>query len=552
MHDVFIIEAPGKVRVFQDLLRKVGVEAKVQATNGHICEFPKEPRDLGIDQAFRPFNRILINPETGRYIREALVGAKNVFIATDADQEGDVIAWDVAELIADIWPEPFRVRLKGMDEESVRQAITDATAVRKEDAVPGRTRAILDRMIGFTLSHKGVKVGRIRTPLLGICRDENLPVDKLRLTAPSKDGGRPWIAECDVLDPITIKIAKQLEDVVFPELDRRRESKPYTSKPKHTGEVLVRAGDALGLKPHEAQQKMQDLYESGRMSYPRAGSKGLSPSIAAKIAEIVKKSRYNFEAAKVSTKTDGDVHDAPYPIGPVNVTHDPENVGDHEGMRVLIARDLVKTGQSHIIEEAFGSVAGQHLRKLGFSDAISDFVSKLPWRRENGPRYPGQEAWPENKVINRLPETVLLEAAMQKGLGRPSTWARHIKKFMEDGLVDNQLKLTSKGQAWAAASPEVLLDPRLSSAIESACERVTDAIMIDPNREPWEMLSEKIIKALPADIREKLVDAVADVKQRPKIDLTAMYRSTVSLDEVLEAAKEKTYSLGPKAPTLED
>ncbi|TLX16895.1 DNA topoisomerase [Rhizobium sp. MHM7A] len=552
MHDVFIIEAPGKVRVFQDLLRKVGVEAKVQATNGHICEFPKEPRDLGIDQAFRPFNRILKNPETGRYIREALTGAKNVFIATDADQEGDVIAWDVAELIADIWPEPFRVRLKGMDEDSVREAITDARAVRKEDAVPGRTRAILDRMIGFTLSHKGVKVGRIRTPLLGICRDENLPVARLRLIAPSKDRGRPWVAECDVLDPITLKIAKQLENVQFPELDKRRQSQPYTSKPKHTGEVLVRAGDVLQLKPHEAQQKMQDLYESGKMSYPRAGSKGLSPTIAAKIAEIVKKSRYNFEPANVATKTDADVHDAPYPIGAVNVTHDPEKVGDHEGMRVLIARDLVKAGQSHIIEEAFGSVAGDHLRKLGFSDAVSDFVAKLPWRRENGPRYPGQEAWPESQVINRLPETVLLEAVMKKGLGRPSTWARHVEKFMEDGLVDNQLKLTGKGKAWAEASPEVLLDPRLSAAIESACERVTDAIMIDPNREPWELLSEKIIKALPADIRQKLIEAIADVKQRPKIDLTAMYRSTVGLDEVLEAAKEKTYSLGPKAPTLED
>jgi DNA topoisomerase-1 len=141
---------------------------------------------------------------------------------------------------------------------------------------------------------------------------------------------------------------------------------------------------------------------------------------------------------------------------------------------------------------------------------------------------------------------------MKKGLGRPSTWSRHIENFMKDGLVDSQLKLTDKGKAWAAASPDVLLDPRLSAAIESACERVTEAIMLDPNREPWELLSEKIIKALPADIREKLIEAVADVKQRPKIDLTAMYKSTVGLDEVLEKAKEKTYSLGPKAPTLED
>src|SRR3546814_13584359 len=84
-----------------------------------------------------------------------------------SDLEGDVIAWDVAELIRDIHPDPVRVRLRGMDAESIREAIVNPSPVRREDAIPGRTRAIIDRLVGATFSANGVAVGRVGTALLG-------------------------------------------------------------------------------------------------------------------------------------------------------------------------------------------------------------------------------------------------------------------------------------------------------------------------------------------------------------------------------------------------
>lgn len=551
-YDLFIIEAPGKCRVLEEILKKAGFDAKVQATSGHMYSFPEKLSDLGIDKGFRDFKRVLVKVEAAKYIRDAAVEAKNIYIATDADREGDVIAWDVAELLQDIRPETFRVRLKGMDLESVKQAVADMTPVRKEDAVPGRTRAIVDRMIGATFSHDGVRVGRIVTSLLGICRDENLPVHKLQLSAPAADGGRPWMAETDVLDPISFKMAKELEKVEFPILDKKRESKPYTSKPKHTGDILVRAGDVMGLTPVKAQEAMQNLYEAGQLSYPRAGSRGLSPAIAEKIANLVKNSGYHFQADNVADKSATDAHDAPYPIGKVKVTHDPEKVGDTEGLRVMIARDLVKTGQSHIVEEAFGQAAGDHLRKLGFSDAICDHIARLPWRREKGPRFPGQESWPENKVIPRLPDSVLLEAAIKKGLGRPSTWGRHIDLFMKERLVDGELNLTAKGKKWIEESPEVFLDPRLSAAIENACDKVNDKLLMDPEREPWELSAERIVMALPDSVKKPLIKSIEKEPFHPKADPTALFKTTVGLDEVLENAKNLDLSYGPKGPSFEE
>ncbi len=553
MSDLFIIEAPGKIQVLRQSLQNIGIDAKVEATVGHLYTMPKALTPMGIDQKFRDFARTLKDPQKGQYLRTAVAEAKNVFIATDADQEGDVIAWDVAELIADIFPNPMRVRLKGMDDASVREAVDQSTPVSKEDAVAGRTRAIIDRLIGGTLSHDGVRVGRIVTGLLGIVNSTELPVAKLRLTAPDAvRGKRPWVAECDIKAPISMKIADKLVDVSFPALGKKRTSKPHTSKPNHMGTIMVRAGDIMDMPVDQAAAALQKLYEAGKISYPRASSRGLSDEAAQKIVNAVKNSPYHMEKKHVALKSETDVHDSPYPIGKVNVVNEPKRVGDYEGLRTLIARDLIKTGQSHVTEEAFGDPARDHLLKLGYSQEIAEFVGNLPWRKEEGPRYPGQESWPESEVVERRPDTVLLEAAINRGLGRPSSWATHITKFMEDGVVNDQLQLTAKGREWVAKSPPALLDPRISAAIENACEKVQPEMLDNPHREPWELLAERIVTALPAQIREPLVRSVEIEKPRPKVDRTAVFRTTVGLDEVLEKTKEKVFAYAPKMPSFDD
>ncbi len=63
---------------------------------------PKRATPLGIDRASATSSRKLIDPLIGQRLREAAMESDNVFVATDADQEGDVIAWDVAELLSDI------------------------------------------------------------------------------------------------------------------------------------------------------------------------------------------------------------------------------------------------------------------------------------------------------------------------------------------------------------------------------------------------------------------------------------------------------------------
>ena len=145
MSKMFVIEAPGNI-CFRTLLSKIGVEATVVATR-HLYSFPKDLSDLGIDDVFNEAKRKSHNDVAIKFIRDAAQKVENIYIATDADNEGDVIAWDVHELLKDICPNIYRVKLKGMDEESVKESLQNVSPVTKSDAVPGRTRALVDRMI---------------------------------------------------------------------------------------------------------------------------------------------------------------------------------------------------------------------------------------------------------------------------------------------------------------------------------------------------------------------------------------------------------------------
>lgn len=552
MHDLFIIEAPGKARQLEEILSVTGSPVRVQATKGHLYEMPKKLDPMGIDTAFREFERTLRDPELGERIRKEAKEADRVFVATDADQEGDVIAWDVAELIADIHPEPLRVRLKGMDEESIKDAIDDVTPVYKRDAVAGRTRAIVDRMIGGTFSGNGVSVGRIGTALLGMVDKTPPAIETLRLVAPSKDRGRPWIADCNVEGPIDAQVARKLIKVEFPALDFKASTKPLSEKPGHTGDIMVRAGDRLDMSPKESSDALQKLYEAGRMSYPRSGSRGMSKGTLSKVEKILRKAGYNFDSGKVAEKTADDTHDAPYPIGKVAVSQDPVRQGHQEGIRTMVGRDLLKSGQAHAQEVADSALIRKHLVRSGFSEPVAEHIAKLHWRRENGPNYPGQERWPESRVTARRQDTVLLEAAIKNGLGRPSTWASHIEGFLKRGLVDEDMRLTRKGNEWLQSSPVSLRDPRVSAAIEAACEKTLHGMMDDLDREPWELLAEKIVTSLPEELKKPMTAIIDRTPAQPKKDPLAPFAETVGLDDALEKYQENTYQFAAPAPMFDD
>src|SRR3546814_15373796 len=109
--DLFIIEAPGKARQLETILANLGLDARVQATKGHLMSMPGRLTPIGIDRSMRAFARAPLDPTLAHRIRAEAAKAGRVVIATAADAEGAVMAWDVAGLLRDRTPNQEEARV---------------------------------------------------------------------------------------------------------------------------------------------------------------------------------------------------------------------------------------------------------------------------------------------------------------------------------------------------------------------------------------------------------------------------------------------------------
>ena len=94
MKNLVIVEAAGKVDILKRELKGIGLFADVVATVGHIADNPKSLSPIALNEdlhelayEFREDRSHLLEK-----LRRAAAGADRIFVATDDDQEGDVIA----------------------------------------------------------------------------------------------------------------------------------------------------------------------------------------------------------------------------------------------------------------------------------------------------------------------------------------------------------------------------------------------------------------------------------------------------------------------------
>src|SRR5271169_4019583 len=104
---LLIVESPAKAKTINKYLGKKFI---VHASVGHIKNLPKSTLGVDVDAGYAAsFETISGKEEVVRKLKEAASQAENVYIATDPDREGEAIAEDIAEEIADSNKNIFRV-----------------------------------------------------------------------------------------------------------------------------------------------------------------------------------------------------------------------------------------------------------------------------------------------------------------------------------------------------------------------------------------------------------------------------------------------------------
>ncbi|MBI4368621.1 MAG: type I DNA topoisomerase [Elusimicrobia bacterium] len=376
-----IVESPTKQRMIAGFLGKNFV---VKSSMGHIRDLPQ--RDLGVDleKNFEP-QYVVIEKKTKviSELKSASRGAKEIFLATDYDREGEAIAWHLVETLKLPASKIKRVVFHEITKDAIKEAIGHPRGLDLNLVSAQQARRVLDRLVGYKLSpllwakvRRGLSAGRVQSVTVRLIVEREKEIDQFaRETYWSIHGifeknGATFSSELVewqgsvVGETRTHQLFAQtykVQSTIFKddasaqaatarlrqlplriskldEADRKRSpAAPFT-----TSTMTQAASQALGFSAQRTMRVAQGLYENGFITYMRTDSVNVARSAQEQARDFIAKNfGKNYYPAQIpvyKTKTKGaqEAHEA---IRPTSVYQ------DKDALAYKMARD--QGGKDH-------------------------------------------------------------------------------------------------------------------------------------------------------------------------------------------------------------
>jgi DNA topoisomerase I len=291
---LLIIESPNKIKKLKALL---GSDYEILATQGHFRDLPE--RELGVAlPGFVPTYVVNDNKRAQlARIRARAAAASEVFLATDADREGEAIAWHLQEECH--FRNPKRIRFQEITKAALDKALAGAGAIDQHLVDAQQARRVLDRLVGYKVSPLLAPLGSNHSA--GRVQSAALHIVVLRELERERFVSRPyWHLSATYSNGLVAKYAEPNDRGVLAEkqldsVERAREfaaaaaaathqvealeTKAVEQKPKPpfiTSTLQQAASAVLGFKPVRAMKLAQELFEAGLITYHRSDSVALS------------------------------------------------------------------------------------------------------------------------------------------------------------------------------------------------------------------------------------------------------------------------------------
>jgi DNA topoisomerase-1 len=333
-----IVESPAKAKTIGKYL---GRAYRVKATIGHLRDLPQKKLGIDIDAGFVPeYVTIAGKEKTLADLKSAAKDAREIFLATDPDREGEAIAWHVAEQIRRRGGAPIRrVLFHEITKDAVERAIAGAGTIDEKKFEAQQARRVLDRLVGYKASpllwktvKTGLSAGRVQTVALRLIveREREIraftAVEYWSIEAQLEKEGQQFTARLHHIDGKKAEIpnektAKGIVEAVtaiagnalraarssravrsaerersaeraiglFPVSDvKRRERRKNPAAPFTTSTLQQEAAKKLGFGSKRTMRVAQDLYEGielgdetvGLITYMRTDSTRVAQSAA--------------------------------------------------------------------------------------------------------------------------------------------------------------------------------------------------------------------------------------------------------------------------------
>ncbi|MBI1936311.1 DNA topoisomerase I, partial [Candidatus Woesearchaeota archaeon] len=305
-------------------------------------------------------------------IKKLSKGANEFTVATDFDQEGEVIGLNVVRYICN-QKDANRMKFSTLTKDELRESYNNKSKhIEWGQAESGEARHFLDFFNGVNYSRaltaaikstgtfKLMSTGRVQGPALKIIVDREKeikafvpkPFWQIQLVGDYKSQViEAWHKEDKFWEKEkadkTIQKTKNQKDARIDKLDRKQfnQAPPF---PFDLTSLQVEAYRCFGIQPKETLEIGQELYTSGIISYPRTSSQQLPPSIGfEKVLRALSKQKHYTDLVKKllslsklfpnnGKKTDP-AHPAIYPTGiaPEGLSEKENKIYDLAAKRLL-------------------------------------------------------------------------------------------------------------------------------------------------------------------------------------------------------------------------
>lgn len=152
LNALVIVESPAKAKTISKFL---GRNYRVRASVGHIRDLPRKDLGVDIEHDFKPKYEITAKKrDVVNELREYAQGAREIYLATDPDREGEAISWHLASVLKNqIANKPVhRVEFHEITRDAIQSAFSHPREIDMGRVDAQQARRVLDRIVGYTIS----------------------------------------------------------------------------------------------------------------------------------------------------------------------------------------------------------------------------------------------------------------------------------------------------------------------------------------------------------------------------------------------------------------
>ncbi|MFI3304979.1 MAG: type I DNA topoisomerase [Rikenellaceae bacterium] len=330
--NLVIVESPKKEKNIEKFL---GKDFLVKSSMGHIRDLAKKGLGIDIENGYElayeiPANKKKIVDE----LKSLASKAKQVWLASDEDREGEAIAWHLTQVLDLDVTKTKRIVFNEITPEALQEAIKNPRTVDINLVDAQQARRVLDRMVGFELSpvlwrkvRPQLSAGRVQSAAVRLIVTREREIINFNATPYHR-----VVAQFHKLDEPKSSFKAEISQRFESEGDARKileqsiganfsvskvEEKPlsrYPAPPFTTSTLQQEAGRKLGMSVSQTMSIAQKLYEQGLISYMRTDSVNLSNQALTMCRnQIVKHYGEHYSAVKnYKTKSAGaqEAHEA--------------------------------------------------------------------------------------------------------------------------------------------------------------------------------------------------------------------------------------------------